>query len=90
MMYTERNSMQCNNTKDRLKALSFSVLETALYLDGHPNCKQALEHYDATVEELERATEEYEDKYGPLTIYSNAHDTWEWVSSPWPWESEAN
>ena len=84
------NNCTSRNLKNRVKALSFEILETVLYLDGHPDCEQALAHYNALILQLEEATEEYEDKYGPLTIFSNTHDTWKWVSSPWPWESEAN
>lgn len=84
------NNCACRNIKRRLRELSFAVYETVLYLDGHPDCPEALEHYNALIAELEQVTDEYEEKYGPLTIYSNSCDTWKWVSSPWPWESEAN
>lgn len=91
MMNMQRNSgCRGDDLKERLKALSFAVLETVLYLDGHPDCQAALEHYNMLIEELEEVTERYEQKYGPLTIYSNSKNTWEWISSPWPWESEAN
>ena len=84
------NNCNANSIKKRLMELSFALYETVLYLDGHPTCTDALEHYNTLIAELEQVTEQYEEKYGPLTIYSNTHDTWKWVSSPWPWESEAN
>ena len=30
---------------------------------------------------------EYESTYGPLTKKSDMN-TWSWVNSPWPWETE--
>ena len=84
------SSCREGDLKNKLKAVSFALYETVLYLDGHPDCQAALAHYNALVEELEELTGRYEDKYGPLTIFSNNCDTWAWVSSPWPWESEAN
>ena len=37
--------------KDRLHALSFALVETALYLDGHPKDKRALEYYEKVSKE---------------------------------------
>ncbi|MEE1356898.1 MAG: spore coat protein CotJB [Clostridia bacterium] len=76
--------------KDKLKAVSFSLYETVLYLDVYPNNTTALEHYNMLMEELEEITEQYEKKYGPITIYGNEGDSWKWINCPWPWESEAN
>ena len=82
----------CHDTdiKQRLKAVSFALYETVLYLDAYPDSKDALCQYNKLIEELEGVTDEYERKYGPLTIYSNTGDRWDWIHSPWPWESEAN
>lgn len=92
MMNTQNRMTPCRNEdlKNKLKAVSFALYETVLYLDGHPDCQAALVHYNSLVDELEELTERYEQKYGPLTIFSNNCDKWDWVSSPWPWESEAN
>ncbi len=89
-MQSRMSSCHDNDLKQRLKAVSFAVIETVLYLDGHPDSKEALCHYNALIEELEDVTEKYEDKYGPLTVFGNTSGKWDWVSSPWPWESEAN
>ena len=35
--------------------------------------------------------DEYEGKFGPLTIYGNNDmNDWHWIDKPWPWEREAN
>ncbi len=86
--------------KDRLKAmhrrqlqsLGFAMYETALYLDTHPEDKNALAVFDRYNEMYKRATEEYSKAYGPLTISdtTNAkeHGVWQWATEPWPWQSE--
>ena len=84
------SSCREDTVKDKIKAVSFALYETVLYLDGHPDCQDALAHYNELVRQLEDVTEQYENRYGPLTIYSNAGDKWDWIASPWPWESEAN
>ena len=92
MINTQKNGFcfRDNSIRDKLKQTSFALYETVLYLDGHPNDKEALDYYNVLVEELEGITEAYEEKFGPLTVYSNNNSTWAWVSGPWPWESEAN
>ena len=92
-MINMQSRMSCSRDdelKNQLKAVSFALYETVLYLDGHPDCQNALSKYETLVSELEQLTEKYEQKYGPLTIFSNNCGKWSWVSSPWPWESEAN
>ncbi len=88
MMNIQNQNQAC--LKDKLKALSFALYETVLFLDTHPDSSEALSHYAKIRGELEEVTEQYEQKYGPLTIYDNDCGYWNWVNSPWPWESEAN
>lgn len=77
--------------KSNLHSLGFALFETALYLDGHPNDRRAVEYYDKTKEKYENALEEYECTHGPLSK-SSAHatedGTWQWVNGPWPWQNE--
>ena len=69
---------------------SFAVYETALYLDGHPGSRRALEYFNKHNSRLAELTEKYENKYGPLTFKGNdSSDRWKWVDSPWPWEYES-
>ena len=75
----------------RIQAADFALYETALYLDGHPNNRKALEYYRATRDQLKELREEYARAYGPLTMYDNDSDSsWQWVDKPWPWEKEGN
>ncbi|MBP3377372.1 MAG: spore coat protein CotJB [Clostridia bacterium] len=79
-----------NEQKKLLKLIqnySFVVTETVLYLDTHPNCRAALRHYHKYRKLYKDAVACYEEKYGPLTMYTNeSADCWKWVSEPWPWE----
>ncbi len=74
-----------------IQAEDFALYETALYLNGHPTCKTALDYYCQHQKIAKALREEYESLYGPLTIYGNVSGScWHWVDSPWPWEKEGN
>lgn len=75
----------------KLQAASFALDDIKLFLDSHPNDRNALEcfcKYQKIYMELKR---EFEEKYGALM--ANHVDTskgWTWIDNPWPWELEAN
>lgn len=74
-----------------IQQVSFVLYETGLYLDTHPNCRQALAYFQRYNTRLRELTERYESRYGPLIMYGqNANSNqWQWVGSPWPWEYDA-
>lgn len=65
---------------------AFVLTETALYLDTHPACRQALRHYERIRRLHDDAVRMYEEKYGPLTCGGYVGGGWKWVTEPWPWE----
>ncbi len=74
--------------KRRINALDFACWELHLFLDSHPENQDAakkLEEYKKTTSVL---MEEYESKYGMLKETSENCSRWQWVSGPWPWETE--
>ena len=74
-----------------LRAHDFAVYEAALYLDGHPDSKDALEYWQKEAQTAKELRREYEKCFGPLTLYSGQNnERWAYVQSPWPWEREAN
>ncbi|MBQ7836561.1 MAG: spore coat protein CotJB [Clostridia bacterium] len=82
----DKHQLMCD-----IRTYSFAVLEAALFLDTHPRSRCALEYYEKYNTLLKGAKAEYEDTYGPLTIFGGSSDEcWSWVESPWPWEYEAN
>lgn len=67
----------------------FCVNEAVLYLDTHPVDRAALQYYNTHRDALSKAVAEYEEKYGPLSVYGNGDMTdWQWINNPWPWEGE--
>ena len=74
---------------ERLGAMSFAALDTALFLDTHPLHSEALEyhHYYACMTKALRS--EYEEKYGPLLMENAVSPRcWDWIDGSWPWEME--
>ena len=74
----------------RVQICDFVLEETALFLDTHPENKEALEYYHKYMEIMNKAKEEYTQKYGPLmrTDYDGG-PVWTWATTAWPWEKEA-
>ena len=49
----------------QIQIYSFAVYETALYLDGYPCDRRALEYYEKYNCRLTELKDKYEKKYGP-------------------------
>ena len=75
---------------NKIRSLSFAKCETELFLDTHPDCREALDYFHDVAERLKMATEEYEEQYGPLTSAGSSRERWSWVDTPWPWQIEDN
>ena len=81
----------CKSQLENLRALDFAIVETGLYLDAYPQCREALEYYHALIAQREKVAAAYEKGCAPLTVYGNRSKTsWDWVAGPWPWEADAN
>jgi len=73
----------------QIQQLEFVTLELNLFLDTHPNDRQALAMFNQAHRDLMLAVRSYEQTYGPLLNYGfspNEHDCWKWTASPWPWQ----
>jgi spore coat protein JB len=81
---TDREMMLKN-----VQVKQFSAFDAHLFLNTHPDNKNALAYYRKQQAAARQATMEYEAKYGPLTagMQSN-NEYWDWVDGPWPWEME--
>ena len=74
-----------------VQCYSFAAFEASLFLDTHPDCREALDYYKKYKKLWQEAKDRYEAKYGPPTISSDANnESWQWVKGPWPWELCAN
>ncbi len=73
----------------RINMLSFAVDEAVLFLDTHPEDREALRFYHEMNAQRQKAVAEYTAEYGPLTAGSVTNaERWTWVDSPWPWQKE--
>ncbi len=71
----------------KISTYSFAMLDLQIFLDTHPNDEKTLAKIRKYREMLMPLREEYENAYGPLTK-SEVTNNWDWVNSPWPWETE--
>lgn len=85
-------SNACKALLSRLQALDFSIVDTVLYLDAYPDCREALSHYHKLLSERDALLRELAEKCRmPMTSFANAsRDAWDWTGGPWPWEADAN
>ena len=65
----------------------FAITDMNLYLDTHPEDKNALSFLKELIMEEEKAKKEYIMDYGPLDICDIKGDKFEWVNGPWSWEN---
>lgn len=74
----------------QIQEMQFILLDLNLYLDNHPTCKRAVMDFNAISNNLDKLTERYEMKYGPLMANGQTERKfpWAWVDedTPWPWE----
>ncbi|MBO8128776.1 MAG: spore coat protein CotJB [Peptococcaceae bacterium] len=68
----------------------FVATELTLFLDTHPENREALRDYNMAHERLRNLHRQWETRYGPLTSqgHSPSQYPWQWVEEPWPWELE--
>ena len=69
-----------------LMAEDFAVYETALYLDGHPDDREALAYFREHKREAEELRERLTDAGYPLTFTDTPNGRYAWVTAPWPWQ----
>lgn len=72
----------------RIQICDFILVETNLFLDTHPDFTPAVEYFNKYNEMRKALTQEYSEKYGPLTPGDNKDtEKWTWVDMPWPWHN---
>lgn len=73
-----------------LDALQFALIDLNLYLDVHPKDRNMINLFNQYQIQKEQILKEYESKYGPLLLSSDALNSfpWAWVNNPWPWENK--
>lgn len=69
-----------------LMEVSFILVETALYLDTHPNDEKALRLHNNASLRYNELVNMYESRFGPLKNTSMSKYPWGYIDGPWPWE----
>ncbi|CAK7001273.1 spore coat protein CotJB [Tissierella sp. P1] len=69
-----------------LMEVSFVLVETALYLNTHPNDEKALRLHNNASQRYSELEAMYEAKYGPLRNTGMSRYPWGYIDGPWPWE----
>lgn len=65
---------------------SFAINDLNLYLDLHPEDKDALNQLKEYILEEEKAKKDYIRSYGPLEVCNTFGDKFNWIDGPWSWE----
>ena len=68
-------------------AYSFAINDLNLYLDLHPENKEVFNLFKKYVQEEKELCGEYVKKYGPLEVTETLGNKYDWLNSPWPWET---
>lgn len=84
----------CETDRCRMAyAVPFTIWDLRLYLDTHPDDREALEKYRC----LCREAGDCGACRGPMSVLSVSaddrcvlDDRWSWIDGPWPWETDAN
>jgi spore coat protein JB len=75
----------------RLSALDFYAIDLHLYLNTHPDDRDALNKYNAVIAEAQELRKEYESMYGLLSAHTVTNKfPWQWIENPWPWQYQFN
>ena len=82
--------MNQQNLKCYIDFVSFAALDCAMFLDTHPESKEALEYFEYYKNARKQAIKEYSSRFSPLNLDTVPKDTefWAWANKPWPWEME--
>lgn len=89
--YKYRELIPSNMREEQLYNIlkyNFVLVELMLYLDVNPNDREKVNLYNKYLIEKKQLIDEYEKKYGPLTMdgMNMGDNKWNWIDRPWPWE----
>lgn len=79
--YPEREATR-EEMIQRIRCLSFAVVELAEYLDTHVDDEKALCLHREYATELRELKDKYQKVYGPLT-FNFPCNKWRWIEEPW-------
>lgn len=72
-----------------IQILDFVLVDLALFLDTHPLCQEAIDHYNHYLAYKNKLCNDFAMKYYPLTLgQADSGKEWRWNKGPLPWEGE--
>ncbi len=71
-----------------LSSYDFAVSDLHIYLDTHPDDKKAEDALKIYEKKSIEIRQEYEEKFGPITVNNIGGNRWSWISDPWPWDTQ--
>ena len=78
-----------NTALAELMALDFVIRELNLYLDTHPDDREAFETLQKCIRMRAEGHKRYTEQYGPVTVSDLVcADVYDWLDAPWPWQPE--
>ena len=77
---TEREAL-----KLKIDEFDFAMNDLNLYLDTNPRDTEVFNMFKKFADEYKSAIKEYSKKFGPLLIYQDDGNMYDWLKSPWPW-----
>lgn len=86
------DKMQREHLLKKITVMDFMATDLHLYLNTHPQDKEAIKMYNDVVRQSAQAKKEYESVVGPLVGFRSEEQTesWRWEDCPWPWETDFN
>ena len=73
-----------------MQAMAFAIQELALYLDTHPEDKEALELYQNYQKIYHKGMMDFNEESPVKHGLPASGDRYRWLDDPWPWEYAAN
>ena len=73
--------------------VSFAINDLTLFLDTHPDCREAMEQFQQLAPRREALMKQYAETYEPLTVDCAGKlppsGLFSWTEGPAPWEGGA-
>lgn len=67
--------------------VDFTLVELMLFLDTHPDNKEAMEHFNHYAKIKNKMVKDYSMMYYPLMKeHAESSNEWRWGNAPLPWE----
>ncbi len=71
--------------------MDFYIIDMHLYLNTHPDDREALMIYNDCVTQVKELREEYTRQFGMLLMNNSiSRQPWQWIENPWPWQRAFN